>query len=352
MNKWKNAGKTNRIKRKGISLLCAVSAFFALPVYGISWILFKTAVIRDNKSTFLQNKRVKALICKIDGAIKSIKNNQPNLNHEQYVRIADKGKQWFMGKYNERITVRSYDGVKLVAHYMPAEIASNKVIILMHGYRADGFVNFGGLVEFYHNRGYHLLIPYQRSHGESEGTYICYGVKERYDVKKWVQFITRRFDDNCTIFLSGTSMGASTVLMAAGVGLPPQVKGIIADCGFTSPWDIFSYVIKKDYHLPKIPFLYIADYICRLKAGFSFRECSTISCMKENRIPVLFIHGGKDKFVPIEMSYENYEACAAPKEILIIEEAAHGTCCLVESGAYKKTVMDFMEKWDGIYNGD
>ena len=321
------------IRRNGIRLLCAVSAIFALPVYLIAWILFKTAIVRDRSKIQQDNKKT-------------------SKNHEQFSRMTGKGKEWFHEQTSERITVTSYDGLKLVAYYLPSKTISDKVIILMHGYRADGFVNFGGLVEFYHKRGYHLLMPYQRSHGESEGEYICYGVKERYDVKKWVQYVTKRFDNQCTIYLSGTSMGAATVLMAAGLNLPKQVKGIIADCGFTSPWDIFSHVIRKDYHIPKVPFLYIADCICRLKAGFSLQEYSTITSMRKNQIPVLFIHGGSDTFVPIEMSYDNYEACAAPKQILVIEEAAHGTCCLVEPEAYMKTVIEFMEKWDGCKNGD
>ena len=140
-------------------------------------------------------------------------------------------------------------------------------------------------------------------------------------------------------------MGSATVLMAAGLRLPEQVKGLIADCGYTSPWDIFTYMLKKDFHLPKFPFLYIADYICRIKAGFHFQECSTVDSMKGNHIPVLFIHGKKDETVPVEMSRINYEACGAEKEIFIVDRAAHGTCNLVEQEEYRKRAAAFIEKW-------
>lgn len=334
-------------------ILCIAAALVILPVYMVSWILFKTAILRDNRSAFLENKIVKAAIRRFDGAIKAIKNNQTDKEMaEEGKGFSDfrqeraKGRSWFFAQDKERITITSYDGLRLVAYYLPAEKETDKVMILMHGYRNDGMGDFSGLVEFYHHMGYHLLVPHQRSHGESEGSYICYGVKERFDLKQWTEYAVKRFEGNCKVYLSGISMGGATVLMAAGLKLPLQVKGIIADCAFTSPWDIMAYVIKMEFNLPVFPFLYIADIISRRKAGFRFKECSTVNSMKDNQIPVLFIHGGKDTFVPVNMSYQSYEACTAPKQLLIVEGAAHGTSHLVEPERYRRAVTEFMEKWE------
>ncbi len=352
----KGRGK-NDLKMRWLRPFGGALAFLTLPVYGVSWLLFKIAIVRDNRSGFLENPLVKFVINRAGGAMKALKNEQVAESVETGLGFADfkteieAGKQWFLNQKKERIVVTSYDGLKLTAYYLPAEQESNKVMILMHGYRNEGgFGDFSGLVEFYHDMGYHLLVPHQRSHGESEGDYICYGVKERYDVKQWAEYIAGRFEGNCSIFLSGISMGGATVLMAAGLELPGQVKGIIADCAFISPWETFSHVIKRDYRLPRFPFLYVADYIAGNRAGFRFKECSTIACMKKNHIPVLFIHGSEDTFVPTEMSYRNYEACAAPKELLIVEKAAHGTSNLVEPETYREAVISFMEKYTG--NGD
>lgn len=344
MKKWKEWHK--KVWKTG----CLIMAFVLLPVYVISWITFKTAILRDNHSAFLENRWIKSLIAKADGAIKAIKNNRIGGEPEKprgkgfvdFPQEMELGKQWFFTQDRERITITSYDGLKLVAYYLPAEVESDRVFILMHGYRNDGFNDFSGLVKYYHELGYHLLVPHQRSHGESEGKYICYGVKERYDVKQWAEYVEKRFHGNCRIFLSGISMGASTVLMAASLSLPKQVKGVIADCGFTSPWDIISHVMRKECHIPGFPFLYITDFICRNKAGFRLKECDTVSCMKKDRIPVLFVHGGKDLFVPVEMSCKSYEACAAPKRILIVDDAAHGASHLLEPKLYRKTVEKFL----------
>lgn len=337
---------------KGIKPLCVGAVVAALPVYLVSDALFKTAILRDRSSSFLEKNWMKKLLCKMDGWCKQTKNRkQPDgksmevgLRFSDFRAEIENGKKWFQEQDKERIRMSAGDGVKLVAYYLPAAVESKKVLILMHGYRKDGLSDFAGLVRFYHEMGYHLLVPHQRSHGESEGDYICFGVKERYDLKQWTEYIVKRFEGECSIFLTGISMGGATVLMTAGLGLPKQVKGMIADCAFTSPWEMFECVLKRDCHLPVFPFLYVADRISRRKAGFGFKECSTISCMKTNQIPVLFIHGGKDDFVPMEMSSRNYDACAAKKKFLMIDRAAHGTSHLAEPEVYHSTVMEFMEK--------
>lgn len=366
MGREKSIGNTQKFgKRIKIKLLGMAAVLLALPVYGISNELFKLAVCRDNSVSLFQRKGVRKLAERLNeviagrgrkkwgdgkepaGGKRTADEKVPaGLGFADFTGEMEEGKTWFQSQEKERIAMTSHDGLKLVAYYLPAPKESRRVLILMHGYRNEGIVwDFSGLVKFYHEQGYHLLVPHQRAHGESEGEHICFGVKERYDLAQWTEYISRRFERRCSIFLSGISMGGATVLMATGLKLPGQVKGIIADCGYTSPWDIFAYVLGKDCHLPKFPFLYAADYICHRKAGFHFQECSAVESLRRNRIPVLFIHGGRDAFVPARMSWKNYEACAAEKEIFIVDRAAHGTSHLVEPEEYRRRVVKFMEKW-------
>ena len=344
------AGKVRAPHVKRIGAAGIGAGLLALPIYTTANALFENAILRDNSHSLLEQKWMKQLIGRLEEVFARRAKSQedgekePGLDFSAFTDVMETGKQWFWAQEKERIVLKSYDGLRLAAYYLPARTESDKVLILMHGYRNDGFGDFSGLVRFYHEMGYHLLVPHQRSHGESEGKYICFGVKERYDLKRWTEYMVKRMKGNCKIFLSGISMGGATVLMAAGLELPRQVKGIIADCAFTSPWDIFSSIIDMNFHVPKIPVLNVADLICRRRAGFAFKECSTLDCMKTNQIPVLFIHGGADTFVPTQMSYRNYEACVAKKELLIVDRAAHATSNMVAPEIYRNKVIEFMDK--------
>lgn len=333
---------------KRLGLLGGIAALW---VYIVSDTLFRTAILRDKTSSVLEKQWVKKPLCKAEECYKRFKSSkcirrgsEAGLRFSDFEAEIETGRKWFQEQNKERITIKAKDGVKLIAYFLPAVTDEKKVLILVHGYRNNTIRDFAGLVRFYHEMGYHLLVVHQRSHGESEGAYISFGVRERYDLKQWTEYAVRRFNGDCSVFLTGISMGGATVLMTAGLKLPKQVKGIIADCAFTSMWELFGCILKRDFHLPAFPFLHVADKISRQRAGFGFKECHTISCMKTNKVPVLFIHGGKDALIPLEMSHRNYDACAAKKMFLMIEQAGHGTCHLAGPEVYRSTVTEFMEK--------
>lgn len=267
-------------------------------------------------------------------------------NYGKYADTIQNGVDWFLDRNPEQVILTSQDGLKLSARFLPAEGESRKALILMHGYRAEPLVDFAGLYRFYHEQGYHLLVPSQRSHGDSEGKYICFGVKERFDCKMWAEYLCSRLGKDCSVFLSGISMGCSTVLMAAGTGLPENVRGIIADCGFTSPYDIFRHVLRRNFGLPAFPLIGMTQVLAKHRAGFTYREVSTTDVLKTCRIPVLFIHGGADTFVPVRMTLENYAACGAPKELLIIEGAGHAVSNMEDPVRYREAVLGFMQKYE------
>lgn len=245
----------------------------------------------------------------------------------------------------ETVTVQSYDGLTLTGHFYPAK-ETKRIVIAMHGWRSSWSVDYGASFEFYHNTGCAVLYPDQRGTGESAGDYIGFGVLERHDCLRWINYATERFGTDIPIYLSGVSMGATTVLMTLGFALPDCIKGVIADCGFTSPHAIFSHVSKSNLRLSDRLTYPIVNRICNKKAQFDGDEYSTVEALRENKIPVLFIHGGADKFVPIEMTFENYEACSAPKDLLVVPSAGHGISCITDREAYEKAVKDFFAKYD------
>ncbi len=237
------------------------------------------------------------------------------------------------------------EGLKLHAVWVPAENAKGTVLFA-HGYRSTMLVDFGLAFEFYHSMGMNLLIPEHRCHGQSQGSYITFGVKESQDMLEWLELHNRQLGAY-PVLLSGLSMGASTVMYMADEQLPENVRAIIADCGFTSPWDIISAVFKKTTHLPAWPVMWAAELFARLFGGFSLRRKDTRKTLPHNRLPIFMVHGLDDDFVPCDMTKQGYAVCGGEKELLLVEGAGHGVSFLKERERYSRTIMKFLKQYIG-----
>lgn len=255
---------------------------------------------------------------------------------------------WFLESVPARLEMTSFDGLNLVAFFLPAQDAKG-VVLLMHGYHSGPLREYATLARFYHDLGYHVCMPYQRAHGESEGRFVTFGVKERYDCRDWIFRLNEMFEGALPIFVEGISMGCATVVMTSGFDdLPLNVRGFIADCGFTEPKDICYYEMVTLRHIPawlSKMMLATGGMYTRLFAGFALDEYSTLTALRENRRPMLFIHGTEDRRVPIEMTLANYEACSEPKELYLAEGAIHAISYMQQEATYDKRVRDFLQRY-------
>lgn len=184
----------------------------------------------------------------------------------------------------------------------------------------------------------------QRGQGASGGDYMGFGLLESFDCASWIEWVNSVVTEELPIYLTGISMGASTVLMAASLDLPANVHGIMSNCAYTSPYVIWKHVMEDSFHLKYGAYRGVVNAICRQKLGVSADAYSTLDAMEVCKIPVLFIHGADDHFVPVEMTYENYEACAVPKHLLIVSGADRGLSYLVDRHACDKAVLDFWNR--------
>ncbi len=265
---------------------------------------------------------------------------------EEYKKFITPNREWLTAQPLEHITITSYDGLTLHADYLPAAEPSKKLVICNHGYTGCGIKDCSSISVFFHRLGYDCLIVDHRAHGKSEGDYVGFGILDRFDCSSWVQYIDKRFEGSKDIVLYGVSMGATTVLMAAGLpDISKSVKAVIADCAFTSPYDVFAHILKRDYHLPPFPVMNINDMICRKKAGYGFKDYSTLEAVRSAAVPILFIHGKEDTFVPTWMSEKNYECCASEKDIMLTENAAHGAAYYEDTEAYEKKIAEFTDRY-------
>jgi len=294
--------------------------------------LVKVALERDGAKNFTQSKTMRRQITGLKNA-------------EAFLESLKQGEEKLRGYATERIEIESYDGLKLVGHFYACE-NPKRVIVAMHGWRSNWAKDFGTIVDSWHDKGCNILFAEQRGQGESEGDYMGFGMMERYDCLEWVKWIHETQSESLPIYLAGVSMGAATVLMASNLSLPENVRGIIADCGFTSAHDIWRHVVKNNLHLSYGVIGRIADDMCKKRIRLSTKDFSTIEAMKENKIPVLFIHGTDDHFVPIGMTYENYKACEAPKRLLVVPGADHGMSYYTNKEEYDKAIEAFWQDFD------
>jgi fermentation-respiration switch protein FrsA (DUF1100 family) len=257
------------------------------------------------------------------------------------------GIKWINAQNWRELEITSGDGLKLRGRWLPpADKKSKKAALLFHGYHSMPHNDFCLTARWLYDKGYGVFLPSQRAHGLSEGSYICFGAKERRDCRLWVDKILELAGKDAQLVLGGVSMGATTVLLAAGLGLPDNVKAIFADCGFTSPKEILRYFIKKRCSMPVFPLLQLLGLFCRIFCGFWPSSASTVEVMKENKsIPVLFMHGANDITVPVSMTDENYTACAAPKRIFKCENAGHTACSLAGKEQYFLELGSFLKEY-------
>ena len=257
----------------------------------------------------------------------------------------EKNRQWLEDYGYERYSIEADDGTKLVGYLLRPEKPSKFFMFGSHGYRSEGRREFSGISQYYLSRGFNVFLVDHRASGESEGRYIGFDYYESKDCIKWLNFLNSTFGEDISIVLHGVSMGSATVMMMAGdENLPENVRLIVADCGYTSAWDEFAYKLSE-MKVPSKPLLPIVNSINVKKAGYDFRDTSALDSVKKAKVPMLFVHGGADKFVPTYMVYLLFDACSSEvKDMMIVDGADHASSFIMGRGQYEAKLDETLEK--------
>lgn len=254
-----------------------------------------------------------------------------------------KNRKWLETQIFQEQQITSFDGLKLFGRMLYANTPTNNWVVVCHGFSGNG-LKMGSGARHFHSLGYNVLLPDLRGCGNSQGKYLGMGWLDSQDMLQWLHLLCDR-NPHAKIVLMGGSMGGATVMMTTGLALPPNVVAAIEDCGYTSVWEEFTHQLKKVFGLPQFPFMHIANYMAKRRAGYSFKEASSLPRLRLSKTPTLFIHGTADAFVPFFMHEECYAAAACPKEKLVIEGAGHAVCADVAPQLYWQTVDAFLEKY-------
>ena len=253
----------------------------------------------------------------------------------------ESAQNWASNIVNKKVEIKADDGVTLRGtEYITDENTENWVIIL-HGYRAEpkSVLTIG---EHFSEKGYNVLIPSMRACANSDGEFVGMGWLDKDDLKCWINLVLAE-NSNAKIILHGSSMGAATVLMASGNELPSNVKAIIEDSGYTSVWNIFASEAKARFNLPAFPVLNMFEIVANFRAKYDIKEASALEQVKKATVPILFIHGDNDDFVPEYMCEKLYEGANCKEDKLIIHGAGHTESRYKEPETYYNKIFDFLD---------
>ena len=240
---------------------------------------------------------------------------------------------------HQDVSITSFDGLTLRGQYFECDPKA-PMEIMFPGYRGNAERDLAGGVHRAFALGRNVLLVDQRAAGYSDGHIISFGINEHKDCLKWVGFAISHFGKDVKIILTGISMGASTVLLASGYDLPENVIGILADCGYTSAKDIIKKVIRQ-IKLPPALLYPIIRFGGMMFGGFDIESVSPIEQVKKCKIPVIFVHGETDDFVPFSMSQAMYNACTSKKKLIAVPNAGHGLAYPVAQESYIEALRDF-----------
>lgn len=240
---------------------------------------------------------------------------------------------------HEVFHIKSFDGLNLYGKYYEFEPGA-PIELMFHGYRGNAERDLSGGMQRCFRLGHSALIVDQRGAGMSEGNVITFGAKEHKDCLAWIDFVTDHFGTDVRIILTGISMGASTVMIAAGNALPSNVIGVLADCGFHSAKDVILSVADS-MHLPSKLLYPFVKFGARIFGHFDIDEFSAEDSLGHCSVPVLFFHGLDDDYVPSYMSEKNYIACASAKKLVLIPKAGHGLSYPVAPEQYIQEMVSF-----------
>ena len=272
--------------------------------------------------------------------------------NEAYERLAERAPQvepWLQQVRGQlRDTTIDFEGEPLHAIYLPADTPTTNTAVLVHGYKdcAISMLHIGWLYQ--HRLGFNILLPDLSAHGQSTGDHIGMGWNERHEVEKWIDVATSMWPGDSVpprVVLHGISMGAATVMSTAGDSLPPCVKAVVEDCGYTSVWDEFSGQMHEQFGLSEFPILYTSSALCRLRYGWSFGEASPLKQVARCHLPMLFIHGGNDTFVPTEMVHRLYAAKPEPKQLWVAPGSEHARAFTDHAEDYERVLRQFLNTY-------
>lgn len=255
----------------------------------------------------------------------------------------DETKEWLSNAKCQKLVKESEDGYSLVAEEFFSRGESHRWVLLLHGYTGwkEEMYPFA---YWYHEQGFHVLVPDLRCQGESEGDFIGMGWTDHFDGMLWLNYILSQ-DSSAEIVIHGQSMGASAALIMAGDSPPDNVKMVVSDCAYTDAYSMFGEKVTEWFHLPAFPIVDTACLLLKLRGGYDLKDASAINAVKKCAVPILLIHGDEDAMISVQMARDLYDAANCDKKLLIVEGAGHAQSQDKNPEAYYGAIGTYIDRY-------
>lgn len=239
-------------------------------------------------------------------------------------------------------TVYAADSTLLHALMIRAPKSTPETAVLLHGYTQNAVRMLHLAYLYNHDLRFNVLVPDLRHSGQSGGDHVQMGWNDQDDVRMWMDIANRRFGGHTRMVVHGVSMGAFCAMCLSGAQQPSYVKAYVEDCGYTSVHDVFKYRLRRQFGLPSYPVLNLASEMCRWQYKWDFEEASCASALESSVLPMLFIHGGGDTYIPTDMVYELYQKKPRDKYIYVAPKATHTRSFQSNPTEYRNQVRSFL----------
>lgn len=243
----------------------------------------------------------------------------------------------------ETLSLPSEDGLRLVG-YLYRNGDSKKTAVLIHGFHSGAYEGCSHQALEYIARGYNVFFPDNRACTGSEGNYLTYGIMEQRDTIRWLEYLAQRFPED-SILVHGVSLGGATTCFLADKNLPEQVKALVSDCAFAEMRKVLAYVSYKSTHVPPWLLMPISECWFRCLTGLDYDTETPLKAVSAARLPMYFVTGEQDNYIPMEHTLRLYNACPTDKEIRVIRGAGHAAALVVGGDDYMNPIVAFVEKY-------
>ncbi|WP_434433544.1 alpha/beta hydrolase [Lactiplantibacillus paraplantarum] len=254
---------------------------------------------------------------------------------------------WYLKQPKQQWMIQSFDGLNLVATYIPNPKTVGRLAILAHGlgHSREQMIPYARI---FMSLGYDVLMPDARAFGDSQGHTIGYGWLDRLDYERWITMALDQLGLDIDIVLMGISMGAATVMATSGEPLPDNVKAIVEDSGYADLYDEAKFRLTHKFHLPAYPIMPVANRLAHVRAGYGFKDGRILQRVMAGGLPILMIHGSKDQTVPVRNAHTLYDQLPQQKGLYIDSDARHVEAIRTHPDRYQEVLDEFLHEQVGL----